>query len=268
MFQRSTLPIVILSLIVSAAPAFAAREAKPQAIDHRVRTVMYQPDEVFKFIGHYGFQSSIELAGDETIQGISMGDSTSWLMQPSANRIILKPVDQSATTNMTVFTDKRTYLFELHAREAQDINDKEMTFIMRFLYPATGKAGAVDIIKQYADSVPLPDVLESPEKYNFRYSISGTDFIAPIRIFDDGEFTFFQFRNKNTDVPAFFMVDSAGNESLINYRTRGDFIVIERVAERFTLRHGADIVCVFNEAFPLQLRMKPPPEQKKPMGAS
>ena len=48
-------------------------------------------------------------------------------------------------------------------------------------------------------------------------------------------------------VPAFFMVDSRGEESLVNYRTVGDYIVIERVANRFTLRHGADIVCVFNE---------------------
>jgi type IV secretion system protein VirB9 len=230
---------------------------------------MYQPDEVFKFVGHYGFQSSIELAADETIQTISMGDSTAWIMQPSTNRIFLKPVEQSASTNMTVLTDKRTYLFELHAREAQDINDKDMTFIYRFIHPATAGndgTGGFNIVKHYSDSVPLPDVLESPEKYNFRYSISGTEFIAPLRIFDDGEFTFFQFRNKNADVPAFFITDSAGNEALINYRTRGDFIVVERVAERFTLRHGSDIVCVFNEAFPLQLRMKPPVEQKRPTG--
>lgn len=255
--------LALLVLLLAGAPANAAREARPTQIDHRVRTVMYQPDEVYKFIGHYGFQSSVELAPDESIQAISMGDSTAWIMQPATNRIFLKPVEQSATTNMTVLTDKRTYLFELHAREAQDINDKDMTFILRFLYPGADNGA---IVKHYSDSVPLPDIINEAYKYNFKYSISGPEVIAPLRIFDDGEFTFFEFRNKNADVPAFFMVDAAGNESLINYRTRGDFIVVERVAERFTLRYGADIVCVFNDAFPQQLRAKPVLTPQRPEG--
>ena len=43
-------------------PAFAAREPRPLLSDHRVRTVIYQKDEVVKFLGHYGYQSSIEFA--------------------------------------------------------------------------------------------------------------------------------------------------------------------------------------------------------------
>lgn len=258
-------PHRLLSLLLVSAffclaysPGFAARDPRPAQIDHRVRTIMYQPDEVFKYTGHYGFQSSIEFAPDETIQTISMGDVTGWLIQPSGNRLFLKPVEQDATTNMTLLTDRRTYLFELHAREAKSIDDEDMVFILRFLYPPdTVTSGSGGVVRHYADSVPLPDILEEPQKYNFRYTISGAEVIAPIRIFDDGEFTYFEFRNKNTDVPAFYIVDTAGNEALINYRARGSFIVVERVAERFTLRHGGDIVCVFNEAFPQQLRMTP-----------
>ena len=147
---------------------------------------------------------------------------------------------------MTVITSAHTYLFELHARETDDIEDQNMVFVMRFVYP--GSEGG-DAVSHYLDSVPSPDLENNPEKYNFNYTIAGSDEVAPIRIFDDGEFTFFQFRNKNADVPAFFMVDNQGNESIINYRTRGDYIVIERVAGKFTLRHGTDIVCVFNETW-------------------
>lgn len=244
--------------------AQAAREARPTFADHRVRTVMYQPDEVIRFMGHYGFQSAIEFAPDETIQTISMGDSTAWMVQPSGNRLFLKPVEQGATTNMTLLTDKRSYLFELHAREASGINDEEMTFVMRFLYPGGGPAGDGSVVRHYMDSVPLPDLENEPQKYNLRYTISGPEVIAPIRIFDDGEFTYFEFRGKNTEVPAFFIVDSNGNESLINYRTRGNFIVVERVAPKFTLRHGGDIVCVFNEAFSDQMKAAPRGEQAAP----
>lgn len=241
----------LMLAVATGTPAFAAREAKPTQIDHRVRTVMYQPDEVYRFVGHYGFQSAIEFAPDESIETISMGDSTAWMVQPSGNRLFLKPVEQGATTNMTLLTNKHTYLMELHAREALDIDDKDMTFIMRFIYPGS-ESGS--IVQSYVDSVPVPDLENEPGKYNFNYSISGPDTIAPIRIFDDGEFTYFEFRGRNTEVPAFFLVDSSGAESLINYRTRGNYIVVERVAQKFTLRQGREIVCVFNEAFTEQLR--------------
>jgi type IV secretion system protein VirB9 len=240
-----TLLMLSASVLLLAQPAYAIREGKSILVDHRVRTMMYQPDEVYKFIGHYRYQSSIEFDEDEEIRTISMGDSTGWMLNPSGNRLFMKPIEQDATTNMTLITNKRTYLFELHARETDDIDDKDMTFIMRFIYPDAD--GDAQIISNYLDTVPIPELDENPELYNFNYTISGTDTIAPIRIFDDGRFTYFQFRDPNADVPAFFLVDDRGEEAMINYRTRGDYIVVERVAKRYTLRHGKDIVCVFNE---------------------
>lgn len=236
--------IMLAALVVLFAPAArATSDSRPIQLDHRVRVVMYQPDQVYRFIGHYRFESAIEFAPDEEIRTISMGDSTAWMMNPSGNLLFLKPIEQNATTNMTLITTKRTYLFELHAEEASDIDAKDMTFIMRFIYPGEGD---MQTVSHYLDSVP--DTSLNPGKYNFKYAISGPDTIAPIRIFDDGQFTYFKFRDKNAEVPAFFQVDDHGDESLINYRVRGDYIVVERVAKRFTLRHGADVVCVYNEA--------------------
>ena len=238
------LPIFLLAGLY-AGEAHATRESRPIQIDHRVRIVMYQPDEVYKFMGHYRYQSAIEFGADEEIRTISMGDSTAWMLNPAGNRLFLKPLEQDATTNMTLITNRRTYLFELHARETDAIDDKDMIFVMRFIYPDGNDSG---ILSQHADTVPEPDLEHDRDKYNFRYTISGAEETAPIRIFDDGEFTYFQFRDKNADIPAFFWVDDLGNEELINYRTRGDYIVVERVSKRFTLRHGSAIVCVFNEA--------------------
>lgn len=257
MIIRFLLLLFTCALPLMAQAQSAPRESQPSQLDHRVRTIMFQPDAVYKFVGHYGFQSSIEFGEGETIETISMGDSTAWSLQPNGNRLFLKPVEQNATTNMTLITNRNTYLFELHGREAQDINDTDMTFILRFIYSGGGSDGAASVVSHYADSVPLPDLESEPGKYNFGYSISGADIIAPIRIFDDGEFTYFEFRDKNADVPAFFLVDSSGNEALINYRTRGNYIVVERVSPKFTLRHGPDIVCVFNEGYPMQRQLTP-----------
>lgn len=235
------------SVIVAgyAAPAHALKDSKPIASDHRIRTVVYNENEIYRFTGHYDYQSVIEFESGEEIVTISMGNSVTWQVVPSGNRIFIKPVQQDALTNMTVVTNKRTYHFELHADEADPdeggINAPGMVFVLRFIY---GRGAGISV-SNYIDSVPDP-MLE-PEKYNFNYALTGAEEIAPIRIFDDGDFTYFEFRDKNAEIPAFFQVHGDGSESIINFRARGDYIVVERVAAQFTLRHGQDVVCVFNQ---------------------
>lgn len=241
-------------LAFAATPALALQEPRPIATDSRIRTVRYSPNEVYQFIGHYGYQSAIEFEAGETIQTVSIGDSVSWMVNPAGSRLFLKPIDQNALTNMTVITDKRSYLFELHAEETQDIRDREMVFVMRFTYPQSDQSQM-----DFTTFEAFPDIEKEPEKYNFRYSIRGSSVIEPIRIFDDGKWTYFEFRDKNADIPAFFNVDSSNNEELINFRKRGNYIVVERVSPRFTLRRGPDILCVYNET----MKVSPIPEPSK-----
>ncbi len=239
--------LLIFALLALGCAASAEALQTPRAIatDSRIRTVRYSANEVYQFIGHYGYQSAIEFDADEKIQTVSVGDSVAWMINPSGNRLFLKPIEQNALTNMTVITDKHSYLFELHAEETKDIRDKDMVFSYRFIYPQSDTS-AVDF-NQFEE---LPDLEKDAAKFNFNYSIRGSSVIEPIRIFDDGEFTYFEFKDKNAELPAFFRVDSVGNEELINFRKRGPYVVVERVAGRFTLRRGADIICVYNETVP------------------
>jgi type IV secretion system protein VirB9 len=207
---------------------------------------MYGPDEVFKFTGHYGYQSSIVLEEGEEVVTISMGDSVPWQITPQGNRIFLKPVQQDAQTNMTLITNLRTYLFELHAEEADEgISDPDLIWVLKFIYPAK------PIIRKKREKLRKPEP-ETLQNFNFNYSIRGSYEFSPIKIYDDGEFTYFQFRDKNAEIPAFFQVAEDGSEGLVNFRTRDDLIIVERIASRFTLRHGNDIVCVYNEARPFR----------------
>jgi type IV secretion system protein VirB9 len=228
--------------------ANALREPKPQSIDSRLQVVVYNPNDIFKFTGFYGYQASIEFEDSEIIESISMGDSVAWQVVPSGKRLFLKPIEPNATTNMTLLTNKREYHFELHAKEAIDINDPEMIFKLKFVYPDSNTT--LNLLNSRSEQ-PIA-ALDNPENLNFNYTISGEDSIAPIKIFDDGEFTYFEFRDKNAEIPAFFLVDSRGKEALINYRVNGNYIIVERVASSFTLRNGEDIVCVFNEARPFK----------------
>jgi len=241
--------IFALFIAVLAQPdnSAAVQEAIPIATDNRIRIVPYDANDVFKFVGHFGFQSSIEFAKEETVKTISIGDSMAWQVVPEGNRIFIKPIEENPQTNMTVVTSKRVYHFELLGKHSSGMRDSDMIFVMRFTYP-----GESDVSFIGRNSVITPEAAYNSGKYNQSYKISGQERISPIRIFDDGEFTYFQFKDVNADIPAFFLVDSQGKEAIINFRTVGDYIVVERVAARFTLRHGSDIVCVYNETIPYE----------------
>jgi type IV secretion system protein VirB9 len=249
-FSRAVFFGAWLITALASLPASAVLVPQPLATDPRIKVVAWAPNEVIKYTGYYRVQTSWEFAPDEEIATISMGDSMAWMLNPIGNRLWIKPIEQDATTNMTIITNKRTYLIELHAAEAKGIDDKNVTWVLRFIYPSDDTG----FTNTGLDAVPDLQT-EDLSKYNFRYTISGSEDISPIRIFDDGEFTFFEFRDKNGELPAFYQVDSQNNESLINYRTRGPYIVVERVAARFTLRHGNSVACVFNEAMSSQRPM-------------
>ncbi len=241
----------IILLAIGCYSAYAIREPRPTAVDSRIRVIVYSPDDVFKFTGYFGYQASIELGKGEEVSSISMGDTTSWQIVPSGNRIFIKPIEQDATTNMTLITNKRVYFFELYAQEAMDIRDPEMVFNVRFIYPDEEDE---DNIKTFTSGSHDPD-LTHPEKYNFNYSLSGHEDVAPIKVFDDGEFTYMQFRDKNAEIPAIFAVDEELRESMVNYRLNtnmGNTVVIEQVFKKLSIRSGKRIACLFNEAFDKQ----------------
>jgi type IV secretion system protein VirB9 len=212
--------------------------------EKKFRSYIYNPNETYRYFGHYNYQGIIEFDKGETATTISMGDPTLWLIETSGNRLFLKPVgEKNSETNMTVITAKRIYHFELMAKEAKGINDKDLIFIVKFSYPEDENKNIVEFPKVQA--IEEPD-LRDMSKFNFNYQYTGERAIAPSKIFDDGDFTYMQFADKRTELPAIYAVDSKGYESPINYRINRDYYIIEKIVPQLTLRSGTDIVCVYN----------------------
>ena len=166
---------VLMSLLTCVAlyssAASAVITSKPTVGDHRLHLVRYSPNDVIKYVGHYGYQSAIVLEEGETVSTISMGDTISWMINPLGNRIFLKPLEQDATTNMTLITNKRIYYFVLYAEEAEDIDDPKLVFEFKFVYDdqESGNNGFIMGGTERMDPVPYPDLAENPGKYNFNY---------------------------------------------------------------------------------------------------
>ena len=234
------LPTLCVIAALLPTPALAAQATRPAATDGRILLATYRDREVFRIVASYGFQTTIEFSEKETVETISIGDSIAWQVVPAGHRVFLKPQEQNAVTNMTVVTNLRPYYFELGARKVN--NPASVTFLVRFTYP-----DSTPTVAEVRSPTRAMAPARKPTDYNFNYTLAGAKEIAPLRVFDDGEFTYMQFRAL-TDLPAIFLVDKDKQESVVNYRIEGAYVVIERSANQFSLRYGNQVACVYNRS--------------------
>ena len=225
--------------------------------DARVQKVVYDPYRVVSLTGAFGYTLAVEFAEDERIKQLSAGDTVAWQIVPKANRLFLKPQEETPETNLVVYTDKRAYQFSLRGVRAKGLHDPRITYRVQFQYPdedmrRLARLGEEDaragLVPRSGHGAPTP---KPPTQWNFKYSFKGSGKAAPLQALDDGEFTYFRFA-AHDNTPAIFLVDSDKKETLVNYRREGEWLVVERVARQYTLRanNNADVACVFNDGFP------------------
>ncbi len=265
LFQR----ILIIYFLMFSQNIFA--QPIPITTDSRIKTLVFNPNEVFELKFFYGYQSFIEFADGEEIEMISIGESFAWKITPAGKRLFIRPLEISAHTNMTIISNKRTYHFDIKSGEYDGKADEELVYTVRFYYPQIGQplpippqlamptaAKKPPITKRPApsgkisDPVDAPNILAiggNPEGFdlNFDYSLSGkADNIVPLKVYDNGQETFFQFTNNNISVPTISIVNAFGAERPLNYVIENDYVVVPAVGRQFTLRLANGLLCVYN----------------------
>ena len=103
--------------------------------DNRIKTYIYNANEVYLLVLHFGFQSHIEFSKNEEVQNIILGDAYAWKITPLANRLFIKPLEKDIRTNMTIITNKRTYEFDIASTELMTGNEKDLVYVIKFYYP-------------------------------------------------------------------------------------------------------------------------------------
>ncbi len=264
MSARATLPSALLLAWLAATQAAGAG-----APDPRIRDVPYDPDAVVAIAGHVGYATTVFFHPEETVQSVAIGDDA-WHVAPELNRISIKPrgddpwpgvrpAASESDTNMTVWTDRRVYFFELRAVRPPAAETR--TFALRFRYPpgpdragaeaarrreAAGRAalrtGAANAVPRSAGLATVP----RQGARNWNYSWSGHAALRPAAAFDDGQFTYLQFP-AGVPLPAVYVGEEDGGESIANLHVRGEWVVIHRVASKLVLRDGRLVACVFRE---------------------
>jgi type IV secretion system protein VirB9 len=198
-------------------------------LDRRIQTAVYSADNVFRINAFIGRTSVVKLEAGETIRDkdglMVMGDPNAWDIGPnkSGDMVAIKPkTDQDPNTNFIVNTNKRTYVFELKLVK----NVSSMTYLLRFDYP---KPPETPFRGRSINLDPCSG------RANRLYDKKGDMSISPTEVWDNGTFTCMRFPT-NAPRPVIYQVLPDGRESVINFHTDNDIVVIHGVSAEFMLR--------------------------------
>lgn len=228
MTQRKAL-LLGLSLLAS---------SQAWAADNRLRTIPYDEEAIVSIVGHSGIQSTIQFGRDERIENVAVGDSSAWQVTPNRRGTVLfvKPLAPTSLTNMTVVTDKRTYMFDLSTgRKAGP-----PLYALKFSYPDLPPASVAPVeptaVVMASASGPAMSAVY-PERLNFDWKMKGHSKLRPERLFDDGVSLYLSWR-EDLQLPAILTVAEKGREAPLDYRVAGEYIVVTPIPSNIVLRYG------------------------------
>lgn len=197
-----------LLLLLCGVPLAGQVRPIPGAGDPRLQTISYDPNQIVQLAVASGYQLMVSFAPGERVETIAVGDSASW--QVTTNKrgdfLFIKALGEGRTTNMTVVTDARIYLFELSPGLAYT---PEQAFSLRFTYPEDEIAA-----KPEAEVIP-----------RYRYRIGGAPALRPSRVVQEGKTLIVEWP-PSAALPAIFRIEDDGRETLVSSEVQdGRFII-------------------------------------------
>lgn len=248
--MKGRAPFLYLSVwcicCVMATLACAHPTQLPLLPDARIRVVPYRADAVYRLRGYVGYQIDIAFAPGERFVGLGVGDSMGVTFAAAANHLFIKPRAAHVATNLTVLTNRRTYLFQYEADSAPpDVSGADVIYALRFEYPTVPVAARSGPRQQVETSLAAAREVR-PRNYDYWYC--GDPSLRPTAAWDDGVQTILVF-GAHAELPAVFALNEDGSESLVNIDVQGGRMVIQRVARRLILRRGKLAGCIVDRAF-------------------
>jgi len=188
----------------------------------------------------------VELQAGETVNEIVVGDSARWLVASgsagnghnSAVHLFIKPVDAGLESSAVITTDRRVY----HLRLVSQRNGH--TPYVGFLYPddmrqQTAQRKTKEAKAQEWASTSLDGKAVDLSTLNFNYAVKGEAAWKPERVYDDGQQTFIRLpeKSRSGEMPV-LLVRKSGKDVLVNYRVKGQVMIVDGLFERIALVLG------------------------------
>ncbi|GGX72623.1 hypothetical protein GCM10007385_46790 [Tateyamaria omphalii] len=207
-----------------ASPALAEKVPPGSRLDARVRVTPYVDGEVFVLRTGLTRATTVEFERGERIVSIVAGDTEGFNFEsvPGDRVFAVKPTARSVRSNVTVYTNRRSYYFSI--REGAN-----PFYVLRFAYQERAARQAGGTVNRQVN--------------NRAYGVNERNDITPTRIWDDGAFTYFQFA-KNAPVPAVFRVTGNRERSVNSSALENRIVRVSGTSQQWALRLGDTEVCI------------------------
>jgi P-type conjugative transfer protein TrbG len=191
--------------------------------------------------------TDIALQAGEQLVGsgpVAAGDTVRWIIGDTESgsgaskrvHILVKPTRPDLVTNLIINTDRRTYHLELRS------DAKTYMASVSWLYPQDQLFALRRQSTAAEDAVPVAAGVDL-DALNFRYRIEGDDPPwRPLRAFDDGRQVFIEFPSGigQGEMPPLWVIGAQGGAELVNYRVRGNHMIVDRLFAAAELRLGGE----------------------------
>ena len=196
-----------------------------------------------------GQVTDIALQDGEQLVGsgpVSAGDTVRWIIGDTESgagtakkvHILVKPTRPELITSLLINTDRRTYHLELRSTEKTYMASVSWLYPEDQLIALRRQNVAADAAAPVASGVAL-------DSLHFRYAIDGdTPPWRPLRAFDDGRKVYIEFPSgiSQGEMPPLFVIGPEGKTSdLVNYRVRGNHMIVDRLFAAAELRFGSGL---------------------------
>lgn len=239
----------------AADPTVRVNQANAAARVQPVRNGFINSMQVYPFVDGALYQvyaspgqiTDIALQPGEQLVGsgpVAAGDTVRWIIGDTESgagtgkqiHILVKPTRAELLTNLVINTDRRTYHMELRSTPSTYMASVSWQYPQDQLIALRRQNSQAEAAKPVADGVDLARV-------NFRYDVTGDRAPwRPLRAFDDGRQVFIEFPRGigQGEMPPLFVVGPEGDTSeLVNYRVRGNYMIVDRLFAAAELRFGA-----------------------------
>ena len=192
-----------------------------------------------------GEVTDVALQAGEQLAGagpVAAGDTVRWIIGDTESgagaakrvHILVKPTRPDLVTNLVINTDQRTYHLELHATAKTYMASVSWSYPQDQLIALHAQNATADAQAAIASGIDIAAL-------NFRYRVEGdTPAWRPLRAFDDGRQVFIEFPSgiAQGEMPPLFVIGPSGGGELVNYRVRGNHMIVDRLFAAAELRMG------------------------------
>jgi len=222
--MKTLLPILSLVLALSASQAAAEAIPRSGPHDQRVRIATFSEGQVYRLRVSMTHVTTIEFGQGETIRSIIAGDTEGFQLDgvPGGRAFAVKPNARGVHTNITVYTNRRSYYFNVTEASSPTY------YVVQFRYPEDRPGRATTVAQQ------------AP---NYNYAASSSTEFTPASVWDDGTFTYFRFP-RNAPVPAIFRHSNGRERTVNSQQTEEGVLRVSGVNREWVLRLGEEHVCI------------------------